>query len=81
MADKVKLTRKLGQSQFELLTLIGSSPKSGLTKDHMLSSDWRVVDRLETLGLVENRFVPMQGPTYFVNDAGRALLSSGKTGE
>lgn len=71
-----KLTRKLGMSQFMLLSLIGTRAKSGLTKDHMLGSDWRVVDRLETLGLVDNRFIPMEGPTYFINDAGRAALAS-----
>lgn len=75
--------RKLGPSQRGLLKLIseryslkgGVRTPAGLTKDAMLSSDWRVVDRLYHLGLVEQRFVVGDGPTYFATEAGRKALN------
>jgi hypothetical protein len=74
--------RKLGSAQRAVLRLIneryslagGTRMPAGLTKSAMLSSDWRVVDRLTALGLLQDRFVPGEGPTYFITDAGRAAI-------
>lgn len=74
--------RKLGSAQIALLRFINSRyslvgglrTPVGLTKSAMMSSDWRVVDRLAALGFVEDRFVRGDGPTYFVTDAGRLRL-------
>lgn len=75
--------RKLGSAQMSILRLVerrysligGKRTPAGITKSKMASSDWRVVDRLASLGLLEERFVPGEGPTYFVTDAGREAIA------
>lgn len=79
MGDRAQ---KLGSAQRAILKLIsdrysfagGIRTPAGLTKSAMFASDWRVVDRLTALGLLENKFITGEGPTYFVTDAGRLRL-------
>lgn len=76
--------RKLGPAKLAVLKLIndrysligGKRTPAGLTKGMMRSSDWRIIDRLSVLGLLQDRFVRGEGPTYFVTDAGRDALST-----
>lgn len=37
-------------------------------------SSYRCVLRLTDRGLLEKRFIPMIGPTYFITDAGKIAL-------
>jgi hypothetical protein len=75
--------RKLGPAQHTLLKLIsdryalicGNRVPAGLTKGHMFASDWRIADRLMALGLVEERFVRGEGPTYFATEPKPGELS------
>lgn len=71
------MVHKLGPVQIEVLRFIESRGDQGWTKDHAPGSDWRVIDRLEHLGLIDNRFVRMVGPVYYINAAGRATLERG----
>jgi hypothetical protein len=63
---------RLGPTQIAVLRFIESRGKYGWTKENAPGNEWRVIDRLEQLGLIDNRFIQWQGPTYFINDKGRA---------
>lgn len=68
--------RKLGSSQLAMLRcakMFGSVTKSAFMGGH----DWRVIDRLEELGLFECRFVRGEGPTYFLTEAGEHRQADG----
>ena len=73
---------RLGPSQCFILQLIsdryslidGIRAPAGITKNEMLSRDWKIVDRLTALGLLQEKFVKGQGPTYFATEAGRLRL-------
>jgi len=75
--------RKLGSAQLAVLRFIntryslvgGVKTPSGLTKSATLSSDWRVMDRLAAIGLLEERFVIGEGTTFFVTEAGQKALA------
>jgi len=79
------MRKQLGPAQHTLLKLIsdryalicGERVPAGMTKGDMYSSDWRIADRLMALGLVEDRFVLGEGPTYFATEAGRSALEGG----
>jgi hypothetical protein len=73
--------RKLGSTQLAVLRHVALQGDKGITKSDMFGGDWRVIDRLEQLGLVTNRFVRGQGPTYFINDAGRVPLHDHTSGD
>lgn len=68
--------RKLGSAQIGMLKAMNLYADKGVTKsDFHSGNDWRLIDRLTHLGLCDERFVTMQGPTYFINAAGRAALA------
>jgi len=52
-----------------------AKPK-GITKGHLHSKDWRVIDRLKVLGLCHVASVDEAGRRYCITDKGRAYLES-----
>ena len=68
---------KLGPSQLLLLKRIENYGREGLTKGQMLNRCWRVVDRLEELGLVDVSHQMGRGPVYYINEAGRSAITHG----
>lgn len=74
--------RKLGKAQIGMLKAMNLYREKGVTKSHFHSgNDWRVIDRLNALGLCEQRFIDMQGPTYFINAAGLAAIGNSSLGD
>lgn len=66
---------RLGPRQIRLLQQLADLP-SGLSKGSMLGNDWRVIDRLEELGMVDVSWRHFTWPLYTINHVGRAALAS-----
>lgn len=67
-AERVKLTK----AQEDLLA-VASGSLAGLRKGDFLGPYWRVIDRLEVLGLLRKR-VLANGSKFEITEAGRAAL-------
>ena len=65
--------REMTKAQDEVLRLIASA-REGKSKGQLVGSAWRIIDRLEAMGLVA-RFRFSNGPRYLITDAGRTALA------
>ena len=73
------MREKLTKNQARVLAL--TNREGGITKGHILGRDWRVIDRLETLGLCEVVSANEAGRRYAITPAGRAALKGEDHGQ
>lgn len=66
------MTKRLGTAQIAILRLIQTFGST--CKGEMDGRDWRRIDGLEYLGLVQKQFVPGTGMSYFLSATGRDAL-------
>jgi hypothetical protein len=75
MQTTEKKPLKLTEGQMRVLWM--TTRHKGITKGDILSHDWRRLDRLHQLGLVD-RLSQEGGSVYTINDTGRANLKTRK---
>lgn len=70
--------RKLGTAQMGYLDAMAMTPSRGVSKGDIPGRDWRIIDRLEELGLCRKQWVQLEGECYLITDKGAAVRQAAR---